>query len=219
MIRWHCRVWIEPVCHELAYNGTIGEYTTSGAIVNASLVSGLIIRGHCRVRIEPVCRELRRWHDWRIHHVGSDVNASLVSGLSYPNGIAVSGSDLFVTNTWHRHDWRIHHVGSNRERLPGLGVEWAEWHCRNAPNLPRLLSSVSVSGPSGCWYTHGDGGKRVPCRSPGNQPFPAMMNQLRKKTAQPFSPCHHVGQIRHEGQLEGLTAITDACLGNRVKRL
>ena len=64
-------------------NGTIGEYTTSGAVVNASLVSG----------------------------------------LNDPTGIAVSGSDLFVANHGDRHDWRIHHVGSNRERLAGLGVE------------------------------------------------------------------------------------------------
>ena len=43
-LRWpvrHCRVWIGPVCHECYYTGTIGEYTTSGATVNASLVSGL----------------------------------------------------------------------------------------------------------------------------------------------------------------------------------
>ena len=64
-------------------NGTIGEYTTSGAVVNASLVSG----------------------------------------LNYPFGIAVSGSNLFVANSRHRHDWRIHHVGSGRERLADLGVE------------------------------------------------------------------------------------------------
>ena len=52
-------------------DGTIGEYTTSGAVVNASLVSGLTNAvWHCRVWIEPVCRELRHRHDWRIHHVG-----------------------------------------------------------------------------------------------------------------------------------------------------
>ena len=42
----------------ITVDGTIGEYTTSGATVNASLVSG----------------------------------------LNYPYGIAVSGSNLFVTN-------------------------------------------------------------------------------------------------------------------------
>jgi hypothetical protein len=30
---------------------------------------------------------------------GATVNASLISGLSFPEGIAVSGSDLFVVNT------------------------------------------------------------------------------------------------------------------------
>ena len=54
----HCRVRVGPVCHEYRHNGTIGEYTTSGA------------------RREP----------------------SLVSGLSGPDGIAVSGSNLFVAN-------------------------------------------------------------------------------------------------------------------------
>ena len=65
-------------------NGTIGEYTTSGATVNASLVSGLNTRGHCRVWIGPVCRELARGTIGEYTTSGADVNASLVSGLSDP---------------------------------------------------------------------------------------------------------------------------------------
>jgi len=40
-------------------------------------------------------------HAWRIHHVGErQSNTSLVSGLSGPYGIAVSGSDLFVVDAF-----------------------------------------------------------------------------------------------------------------------
>ena len=33
-----------------------------------------------------------------IHHFGTTVNAGLISGFNVPSGIAVDGSDLFVTN-------------------------------------------------------------------------------------------------------------------------
>src|SRR4051812_13012821 len=59
--------------------------------------------GHCGLWLGPVCRELWEWHEWRDRQryttVGAPVNAALISGLSFPDGIAVSGSDLFVSNS------------------------------------------------------------------------------------------------------------------------
>ena len=48
------------------------------------------------------------------------MNASLISGLSSPGGIAISGSDLFVTNAWRGR--RIHDFGRDGERLSDLGI-------------------------------------------------------------------------------------------------
>ena len=121
--------------------GTIGEYTTAGATVNAALISGL--NGPLGIAVSGsnlFVANYGDWHDRRIHHLGGDgerradlgverpvwalrcrariclsrtfahgtigeyttsgatVNAALISGLNDPHGIAVSGSDLFVTN-------------------------------------------------------------------------------------------------------------------------
>jgi hypothetical protein len=62
---------------------------------------------------------------------GATVNPALISGLSFPQGIAVSGENLFVTsfgpNEQHRQDWRIHDVGSDGEPCANHGVGWAVW--------------------------------------------------------------------------------------------
>src|SRR5450759_792596 len=84
---------------------TIGEYTNSGATVNASLVSGLneplgiavsgsnlfVTNGYGGTTGAGTIGEYNAI-------TGATVNASLVSGLNYPFGIDVSGSDLFVAN-------------------------------------------------------------------------------------------------------------------------
>lgn len=84
------------------YNGsTIGEYTTSGAVVNASLITGL--SGNCLGGL-AVSGDDIFVDDYGTGKVaeyttsGLLVNASLVSGLWYPEGLTVSGSDLFVAN-------------------------------------------------------------------------------------------------------------------------
>ena len=100
-----------------ANTGTIGEYTTSGAVVNASLVSGLNDPNGLAVSGSNLfVANSGNGTIGEYTTSGATVNASLVSGLNDPSGIAVSGSDLFVTNL-RRHDWRIHHVGGSRERL------------------------------------------------------------------------------------------------------
>src|SRR5208337_3220076 len=79
--------------------GTIGEYTTSGATVNASLVSGL--NQPAGIAVSGSNLFVANFLGNTIGEYttsGATVNASLVSGLKEPAGIAVSGSNLFVTN-------------------------------------------------------------------------------------------------------------------------
>jgi streptogramin lyase len=76
------------------YNtGTIGEYdTTTGAVVNASLVSGL--NGPAAIAVCGSNLFVTNAGSGTIGEydatTGAVVNASLVSGLSYPGGIAVT---------------------------------------------------------------------------------------------------------------------------------
>src|SRR6185312_766206 len=79
--------------------GTIGEYTTSGAVVNASLVGG--VGNHYGLAVSGSDLFLTNFFSGTINEYatsGAMVNAALVMGLSGPYDIAVSGSDLFVTN-------------------------------------------------------------------------------------------------------------------------
>ena len=79
--------------------GTIGEYTTSGATVNASLVSGLSRSRWPLPCLDRTClSRIHQRHDWRIHHVGSSRERLAGLGVESSGGIAVSGSDLFVAN-------------------------------------------------------------------------------------------------------------------------
>ena len=84
------------------YPGTVGEYTTSGATVNATLISGLngndngpygiAVSGPDIFVINPSTDGVGEYTT-----SGATINASLISGLNGPVGIAVSGSDIFVT--------------------------------------------------------------------------------------------------------------------------
>jgi autotransporter-associated beta strand protein len=78
-------------------SGAIGEYTISGATVNASLASG---DGPTYIAVSGsdlfVSNNSGTVGEYTTS--GATVNASLVSGLSVPGGIAVSGSDLFVVD-------------------------------------------------------------------------------------------------------------------------
>ena len=81
-------------------NGKIGAYTTSGAVVNASLVSGLsqpvgiAVSGSNIYVTEKFNGTIGSYNTTS----GAVVNANLVSGLNNPFGIAVSGSNIYVVN-------------------------------------------------------------------------------------------------------------------------
>jgi hypothetical protein len=80
--------------------GTLGEYNaTTGAVVNASLVSGLSQPWAIAVSgTNLFVTNLGNGTIGEYTTSGGTVNPSLVSGLNWPYGIAVSGSNLFVVN-------------------------------------------------------------------------------------------------------------------------
>jgi DNA-binding beta-propeller fold protein YncE len=79
--------------------GSVGEYTTAGATVNPTLISGLnrpqgiAVSGSDLFVVNEANGTIGKYTT-----AGATVNASLISGLNGPQGIAVSGSDLFVVN-------------------------------------------------------------------------------------------------------------------------
>ncbi len=79
-------------------NNTIGEFTTSGAVVNGSLISGLNSPDSIAVSGSNLFVTNQNGTIGEYTTSGTTVNASLVTGLSYPVAIAVSGSNLFVVN-------------------------------------------------------------------------------------------------------------------------
>lgn len=81
------------------YSGTVGEYTTSGAVVNASLISGLIIPSNLALSGSNLfVSSLNSATIGEYTTSGAVVNASLISGLpGSGEGLFVFGSDLFVS--------------------------------------------------------------------------------------------------------------------------
>jgi hypothetical protein len=108
-------LWVEPTgargqIYVTNFNdGTMGEYTTSGATVNANLISGL--NGPVSIAISGANVFVLNYGTYingnynpasgsigEYTTSGATVNAALITGLQSPQGIAVSGSNLFVTN-------------------------------------------------------------------------------------------------------------------------
>jgi hypothetical protein len=76
----------------------IGKYTTSGATVNAALITG-VAPGHIAVSGSNLFVSDSNSNTISEYTTsGVLVNATLISGLNIPEGIAVSGSHLFVGN-------------------------------------------------------------------------------------------------------------------------
>lgn len=94
-----------PITSSSPYNGTIGEYTTSGQTVNASLISGfppllqpfgMVISGNQLFVANYGLNGLGFVGE--LTTSGSTVNASLISVTGGATGIAISGGNLFVAN-------------------------------------------------------------------------------------------------------------------------
>jgi len=95
----HCGIIFVANAGNGISNGTIGEYTTSGATVNAALISGLagpegiaVSGGHLFVA------NAANGTIGEYTTSGATVNPALISGLTGPIGIALSGGHLFVVN-------------------------------------------------------------------------------------------------------------------------
>jgi PEP-CTERM motif len=83
------------------HDGTIGEYTTSGATLNAALISGLddplgvAVSGSDLFVINFAGDTVGEYTT-----AGATVNAALISGLDGPAGIAITGSSVPEASTW-----------------------------------------------------------------------------------------------------------------------
>ncbi len=78
-------------------DNSIGEYATSGATVNAALVTGL--NHPFGIAVSGTNLFVSNNGNGTIGEyttAGATVNAALVMGLNFPSGIAVSGTNLFV---------------------------------------------------------------------------------------------------------------------------
>ncbi len=77
----------------------MGEYTTSGATVNASLITGLDEPEGISVSGSDIfVTNLGSNTVGEYTTSGATVNASLITGLEEPVRSVVSGSDIFVAN-------------------------------------------------------------------------------------------------------------------------
>ncbi|HEV2968368.1 MAG TPA: autotransporter-associated beta strand repeat-containing protein [Pirellulales bacterium] len=116
-------------------NGTIGEYTTTGATVNAALITGLnqpygiAVSGGNLFVVNNASGTIGEYTT-----TGETVNAALITGLHSPAGIAVSGGNLFVVN---------HVVNSGT-----IGEYTASGATVNASLITGLINplSIAVSG-------------------------------------------------------------------------
>jgi PEP-CTERM motif-containing protein len=82
-----------------AATGTVGEYTTAGATINASLLSGL--NSPAGIVVSGSNLFVANYDTGTIGKYttsGATINANLVTGLNGPLGIALSGGRLFVVN-------------------------------------------------------------------------------------------------------------------------
>jgi hypothetical protein len=110
------------------YTRTVGEYTSSGSVINAALISGLNVPAGFAVSGNNIF--VANDGDGTIGEYttsGVTINASLISGLASPNCLAVYGNELFVAG--------------------GLGQDYISVYTTDGTLItPHLLS---VYGPEG----------------------------------------------------------------------
>ena len=133
--------------------GTIGEYTTSGAVVNTSLIPGLnwpdgiAVSGSnlfvANTDSNTVCEYTTS---------GAVVNTSLISGVNWPTGIAVSGSNLFVStgNYGRIGEYTTSGAVVNASLITGLNSPYAI-----AVSGPNLFVANTRNGTIGEYTTSG----------------------------------------------------------------
>ena len=86
--------------------GNVAEYTTSGAGLNTPLVPGFSAFNLHWITASGSDLYVTNGNSIGEYNTsGGTINAALVSGLSSAQGIAISGSDLFVANAQQQHNW------------------------------------------------------------------------------------------------------------------
>jgi hypothetical protein len=79
--------------------GSVASYTTEGALLNGSLITGLSTPNGIAVSGNDVyVVNTNTGTVGKYTTSGATVNASLITGLTSPSGIAVSGTDLYIVN-------------------------------------------------------------------------------------------------------------------------
>jgi len=78
--------------------GTIGAYTNSGAVINASLITGLNAAGSVAASGGFLYVITSDGKIGKYTTSGATVNASLITGLNQPTDIEVSGNQIFVAD-------------------------------------------------------------------------------------------------------------------------
>ena len=134
-------------------NGTIGEYTTSGATVNASLISGLTVPLGIAVSGGDIfVSSLGNAADatgagliGEYTTSGATVNASLISGLTGPRGIAVSGGDIFVNSQSKIGEYTISGTTVNASLISGAGGVGIHVEATPEPSTLALASLGAAS--------------------------------------------------------------------------
>ena len=129
-------------------NGKIGEYTMSGAAVNASLVSGL--NNPTGIAVSGSDIFVANGGNGTIGEYttsGAVVNASLISGLNIPVGIAISGSDMFVVNNGGGSIGEYTTSGAVVNASLVSGLNGPNWLAISGPNL--FVSNYGGGGSVG----------------------------------------------------------------------
>jgi PEP-CTERM motif len=115
-----------------SWGGTVGEYTTSGATINASLLTvnfpytvvqggnaittySLAISGDDLFIVNFITGIVGEYTT-----SGATVNASLISGLNLPTGMAISGNDLFIANGGNVGEYGLDGSTINASLISGL---------------------------------------------------------------------------------------------------
>jgi hypothetical protein len=124
--------------------GTIGEYTTAGATLNAALITGLghpialAVSGSDLFVVSVDVNGIGTIGKYTTS--GATVNAALITGLNFPEGIAVSGSNLFVVNNFPANP--VMPFGSIGEYT----TSGATVNAALIPNAPLSPVGIAVSG-------------------------------------------------------------------------
>jgi hypothetical protein len=112
-------------------SGTVGEYTTSGATVNASLITGVNVFGLATDGTNLYVANLGNTSlangTIGVYTTsGTTVNASLISGLNGPISLALYGNELFVGNESNGTigEYTTSGVTVNASLITGLNEPW-----------------------------------------------------------------------------------------------